>query len=383
MRRQALAASITAANAALYQLTRPMIYAGSAQAAHENVLRVLKRMDGNAWLQRGFRALQAVSFPPEATSRVSVGGVDLPHPLILAAGFVKGRGFNSEAEALAAVRAGENIIPGWRTMPALVGAVEFGSFTRHPRIGNAGTVIWRHTERRTTQNRVGLKNPGAVAAASFLYQHLPDLPSLFGVNIAPTPAVDDPAQIKTDVIDSIRAFIARGVRPAWFTLNLSCPNTEDDPGGHQTTDHARDLCGTVVDFLREYVAGSIPLWVKVSPCLSAAQYHGLMAAFAETGVQAVIATNTLGAPSPDDPTINAGIGGADLHAHALQAVRYLHETRTAHRHPVDIIACGGVQDPISYHAFKSAGADAAQYWSALVFKGPLAAARILQEDITP
>ena len=50
-----------------------------------------------------------------------VGGVTLPHPLIVAAGLVKGDGFASEAEALAAVARGRNIVPGWRSLPTLVG----------------------------------------------------------------------------------------------------------------------------------------------------------------------------------------------------------------------------------------------------------------------
>ncbi len=92
----------------------------------------------------------------------------LPHPLIVAAGLVKGDGFASEAEALAAVARGRNIMPGWRSLPALVGAVEFGSFTRWPRLGNPGCVVWRDMATRSMQNRVGLRNPGATAAAAFL-----------------------------------------------------------------------------------------------------------------------------------------------------------------------------------------------------------------------
>ncbi len=364
------------ANKLVYQLARPLVYTRSGQHAHEDALRLLAQLDSNPVAQSAFSLINRTSFP---SLPVNVGGVDLPHPLILAAGFVKGHGFLTEQEALNAIRAGHNIIPGWRTMPALVGPVEFGSFTRHPRMGNPGTVIWRHAESRSTQNRVGLKNLGSVAASAFLFQHSRHLPPVFGINIAPTPGINDSAQLQADVIESFRAFIARGIRPSWFTLNLSCPNTEDDPTGHQTADEAHDLCAAVVEFLHTYVAGSIPLWVKVSPALSATQYHTLMSVFAQTGVRAVVATNTLARPAPDDPQVNAGVGGADLHDHALNAIRHLKHARDAHHHPVDIIACGGIQNPPTYHTARQAGAQAAQYWSALVFHGPLAAATILQE----
>jgi dihydroorotate dehydrogenase len=146
---------------------------------------------------------------------LSVGGVDLPFSLILAAGWVKGDGFSSEEEALDAVAAGRNIIPGWRSMPALVGPVEFGSFTRWPRMGNLGTVLWRDVPTRSTQNRVGLKNPGAKAAATFLSQCRGNLPPCFGINIAVSPGVADPSQERHEVLESLDTFLQRGIFPSW------------------------------------------------------------------------------------------------------------------------------------------------------------------------
>jgi dihydroorotate dehydrogenase len=346
-----------------YRLLRPLIFTRSAQASHNDVLRLLRWADGKDWVQTAIQSLYRQIFPSQP---VTVGGVDLPHPFLLAAGFVKGDGFQSEAGALAAVQFGENIIPGWRTMPALVGPVEFGSFTRWPRTGNPGTVIWRDRTTHSTQNRVGLKNPGVQAAAAFLATR--DLPPVFGINIAPSPGLDT-AQAD-DIRQSLDAFHAAGVRPNWFTLNLSCPNTEDDPEGRQTEAQAQALSRAAVS-----LADGVPVWVKVGPGLSAAQYHRLMQVFAADGVQAVVATNTWGQPTPDG-THTAGIGGGRLQPYAIRAVGLLAESPA----PVDVIGCGGVLDPASYHAMRSAGAKAVQYWSALVYRGPLAAASILQDD---
>jgi len=172
------------------------------------------------------------------------------------------------------------------------------------------------------------------------------------------------------------------VYPAWFTLNLSCPNTEDDPGGNQTADLAGQLCGAAVACLREAegAAGrAIPLWVKVGPDLSAAQYRALLRALAAAGARAVIATNTLGLPAPGNPALTAGVGGGRLHAPALAAVRVLMEERAAGGWAVDVIACGGVLDGATFRDFAALGAPAAQYWSALVYRGPFAAALIQAE----
>lgn len=352
--------------AAYERLLRPLIFRASAEAAHRGMLRALALLDGWGWACACLRALGGAAG--------CTADAPLP-PFILAAGLVKGRGFADEAAALRAVAAGENIMPGWRSVPALVGAVEFGSFTRAPRLGNAGVVLWRSVETRSTQNRVGLKNPGVHAAAAFLARHQRHLPPVYGINIAVTPGVSDTARSVAELEEGIGAFLVRGLRPAWFTLNLSCPNTEDDPGAHQTTAHARALCSAA----RARLGDAAPLWVKISPDLGADQLAALMAVFAETGVAAVIATNTLPLPSPDDTGLTAGVGGGHLHMAALESVRQLSAARAALGCDVRIIGCGGVLDGESARALRAAGADALQYWSALVYRGPLAAAVIQQE----
>ena len=367
------------ATKAIYQLARPLVFRQSAQDAHHRVMDLLARSDNNEALLSAVRVVNNLAFQ---NAELTVGGVTLPHPFILAAGFVKGLGFADERTALAAIKQNVNLIPGWRTVPALVGPVEFGSFTRYPRTGNPGVVMWRDKGTFSTQNRIGLKNPGAVAAAAFLSVNKHHIPPTFGINIAVSPGVSDPAEEKTHVIDSINSFIARGVYPSWFTLNLSCPNTEDDPEGNQTEHGARELCGAVIDALAHSNAETgrnFPLWVKISPNLSEEQYSALMRAFDETGAKAVIATNTLPAPAPDDPNTIAGVGGGKLHEAAVNTTRILTTEARQHGYAVDVIGCGGVQDPQSYRNFVSAGAKAVQYWSSMIYRGPLVAALIQNE----
>lgn len=346
---------------------RPLLFRRSAQEAHAQIVQWLRWADRRNWGVGVARFLHRLAYQ---SSPVEVGGVTLPVPLILAAGLVKGRGFAAEDEAMQAVEAGENIIPGWRSMPALVGLVEYGSYTRWPRLGNAGTVMWRDRPNRSTQNRVGLKNPGVQAAAAFLQLHRAELPPVFGINLAVSPGVVDPDRELQETMEGVQAFIERGVRPSWFTLNLSCPNTEDDPGANQTADKAERLCGALVEYL-----GQTPLWVKVSPDLAAEQYLALLSVFEAVGAKAVVATNTLPTPSPDD--LVAGVGGRRLHQAAVDVVRLLMQEKQRQGYTVDVIACGGVEDGATFNDFE--GVKAAQYWSSLVYRGPLVAAHIMQE----
>jgi dihydroorotate dehydrogenase len=357
------------------QILLRLIFLASAQHAHTATLRLLSWLDRSAAL---CALLAGVHRLTSETCEMEVGGVRLPSPFILAAGLVKGEGFETEAEALAAVEQGRNIIPGWRAVPRLVGLVEFGSFTRYPRLGNPGIVVWRDTRTRSTQNRVGLRNPGAVAAATFLSQRLQDLPRQFGLNIAVSPGVTDPEQEEAEDCEAVRAFLSHHVYPAWFTLNLSCPNTDDDPGGNQTEAKARRLCSAVLDVIHAADA-VIPLWVKVGPELSAEQYAVLVRVFDEVGVRAVIATNTLPRPAPDQPQVSAGVGGGMLREKALEAACFVWQEQTKHSYSVDVIGCGGVMDADSYQDYRRCGVQVVQYWSALVYRGPLAAALIADE----
>jgi dihydroorotate dehydrogenase len=351
-----------------------LVRASDPQMAHARTLAVMRLADRSGPLAALAHAVNRVAFPDQPTR---VGGVTLPHAIILAAGLVKGDGFATEATALAAVADGRDIVPGWRSASALMGAVEFGSYTCHPRLGNGGRVLWRSHASRSMQNRVGLRNPGARAAARHLRSVASRLPRTFGINLAASPGVDDPAEAAHEVREAARAFeeaFAAGVRaPSWYTLNLSCPNTGDDPHGLQSEALARCLAGV----LCETVPG--PVWVKIGPDLSDEQLEGLVTAFADVGVAAVVATNTVARPVPGDGTLRAGLSGAELRPLALDTVARLAGIVARRGAPIDIIGCGGILDGADLRAFQAAGARAAMIYSALVFRGPLAGALILHE----
>lgn len=361
---------LTTAADALYKLMMPALMRTDPQAAHDHYVAGLRLADDQDWVVWLMRQLGTLTRPHEA---LIVGGVHLPQSLILAAGMVKGDGFSTEAEAVHAVRTGENIIPGWRSLPSLLGPVEFGSYTRYPRVGNPGRVLWRDSATRSTQNRIGLKNPGAAAAAMFMHWHHDQMPQTYGINIAVSPGVDDPAQEKAEALEALALFKARPINPSWYTLNLSCPNTEDDPHGNQTEAKARDLCGVLVE-----AADGVPLWVKISPGLSDTQYAALASAFAEVGVRAVIATNTQGEPTPDG-TQTAGVGGGRLHPASLAATQSLCAVIKTKSYPLDVIGCGGVLDGKSLQAYHALNVRVVHYYSAMIYRSPLAAAIIHQE----
>ena len=98
---------------------------------------------------------------------VTVGGVSLPHPLILSAGLVKGDGFESEDAALAAWKPGTTSSPAGEPCPRSSARSSSAASPVTPALGNPGTRPVAGQTTRSTQNRIGLRNPGAKAAAAF------------------------------------------------------------------------------------------------------------------------------------------------------------------------------------------------------------------------
>ncbi len=359
------------AGEATYRALRRFLFALPPDEAHRMVIGRLAALDRHPGL------CDAAARYRERRSLLGgrVGRVILDSPLILAAGLVKGEGFLTEDEAMGAVAAGRNIIPGWRSAGALLGPVEMGTFTPRPRLGNQGQVLWRHTEAQSLLNRVGLRNPGAAAAAAFLGERSEGLPDVYGISIASDPDQADPARRVEEAAEAVRYFAEAGVRPSWTTVNVSCPNVDQGYDLSSLPGEVGDLCRAV----RAELWGASPLWVKVAPDVGRGRYGSIAQAAVEGGAEAIVATNT--APGRLSGTeIGVGVGGASLHGLALEVVEELDSFRTESGTEFEIVGCGGVLDGQSYRDFLDRGAAAVQYWSALVFRGPTAPALILAES---
>ncbi len=357
------------AGEAVYRAFRRVLFTKSADDAHRLVVKQLERLDRRPALCRVLTNYRSRSGAPTRVGRVEIGS-----PLIMAAGLVKGEGFATEEEASRAVAEGRNIIPGWRSIPSLLGPVEMGSFTPQPRPGNSGQVLWRDAGSRTLLNRVGLRNPGAAAAATFLGERAEDLPDIYGISIASDPDQADPVRRDEGVAKAVRRFTNAGLRPSWMTVNISCPNVPQGYAHAGLPGEVAALCRAV----RQELPESTALWVKVGPELGGGRYGPVAEAAVEGGAEAIVATNT--APGRlSEGGIGVGVGGASLHSRALSVVEELAAARRASGGDWEIVGCGGVLDGDDYQAFCDRGAAAVQYWSALVFRGPTAPALILSE----
>jgi dihydroorotate dehydrogenase len=310
-------------------------------------LAALHRIDPERAHALSLLALRAglAAAPGPVTSprlRVALGGLDLPNPVGLAAGFDK------NAVAVAPLtRAG-------------FGFVEVGAATPLPQPGNPRPRLFRLAADQAAINRFGFNNDGAVAIAARLAARIPG-PVPVGLNLGANRTSPDRAA------DFARVLALCGPHADFATVNVSSPNTE----------RLRDLQGPAA--LAALLAGvmearaalprRIPVWLKVSPDLAPDDLAALAETALAAGVDAIVATNTTLARdglTSAQRNETGGLSGAPLFERSTRVLAQIHRL-TGGRIP--LVGVGGVRSAEEAWAKITAGAAAVQLYTALAYRG--------------
>lgn len=270
---------------------------------------------------------------------VTLGGVRLPNPLILAAMYY-------DLRILA------------RAMGLGFGAVTTKSITREPRPGHPRPNLVRvRTEAGPgLVNCNGFQNPGLEAfgrAVRALPHRVPLIISIAG-------------ESAEDYVE-----LARALAPAadLVELNVSSPNTKLV---YIWSTRPRELRGLLE---RVRVASAVPLIVKLSPDFAEANEREIIPAALEAGVRAI---NYGNARRVEDPRLSQGAGGLsgpEIFAATLANVRRI---RARFGPALDLIATGGVDTPDKALRLLDAGATAIGYFTGFITRGPVLARQILE-----
>jgi dihydroorotate dehydrogenase len=322
------------------------------EAAHDASLKMLNlahRLPG------AFNWLFPQNGPIDPMLATQIGGLALPHPIGLAAGYDK-----NAAAPLALARLG-------------FAFVEIGTVTPLPQPGNDKPRLFRLHEDRAVINRFGFNSEGAEAVAA----RLSDLPSwrpIIGVNVGANKESKDRAE---DYVTGLKRFWKLG---DYFTVNISSPNT---PGLRdlQSRGALDDLLGRIEEARASLVGAgtSKPVLLKVAPDLDDMAIEDISAAARETGMSAIIVSNTTtGRPaslrSPGKGE-TGGLSGAPLFSLSTHALKLFRE---ATRGRMPLIGVGGVESAETAYTKIRNGACAVQLYSALVYEGPGLVRRIVE-----
>ncbi|WP_170359257.1 quinone-dependent dihydroorotate dehydrogenase [Ruegeria arenilitoris] len=318
-------------------------------------LAVLHKMDPEAAHGMSIKALKAGLAPmpgPVISPRLKthVAGLDLPNPVGLAAGFDKN---------------GEVLTPLSRTG---FGFIEVGAVTPRPQPGNPKPRLFRLTEDKAAINRFGFNNEGMEVMA----RRLADRPknAIIGLNLGANKESDD----RPGDFAKVLAHCAEHLDFA--TVNVSSPNTEKlrDLQGKAALGA---LLGGVIE-TRNGLSRPLPIFLKIAPDLTEAELQDIADVAKETGVDAVVATNTTlsrdGLRSGHKGQ-TGGLSGAPLFEKSTRVLAQLSQLTQG---KIPLIGVGGISNAEQAYAKICAGASAVQLYTALVYGGISLAADIAQ-----
>lgn len=315
-----------------------------SEQAHRLAIRALP------WLPR-------VELPAYPRLRTRVAGLELAHPVGLAAGFDK----NGEAFG-ALLRQGFS-------------HVEVGTVTPRPQPGNPRPRLFRLAEDRAIVNRMGFNNEGAEALAARL-EGRPAGSGILGVNIG----------INKDEADAAGAFVTGLERftplADYITVNVSSPNTPGLRALQKREALARLLEVLAEARLRLERGGSPrkPLFLKVAPDLEREEEAGIAELALACPVDALIVSNTtVSRPAWLRSPLAAQAGGLSGRPLFPLATRLLARMAVRLEGKLPLIGVGGVFTGADAYAKIRAGASAVQLYTALVYEGPGVVGRILAE----
>ena len=332
----------------MYSLSRRLLFKLSPETAHELSIDMLGAA-GRLGLTR--RLVKQPGALP-----INVMGLDFPNPVGLAAGLDK----NGDA------------ILGLSGLG--FGFIEIGTVTPRPQFGNPKPRLFRLPAAQGVINRMGFNNLGIEHLLARVEHAKFD--GVLGINIGKN--VDTPVENAAD--DYIRCLDKVYNSASYITVNVSSPNT---PGLRSL--QFGDSLKSLLDTLRErqedltVIHGKrVPLAIKIAPDMSDEEIVEVAQILVETGMDAVIATNTTVSRAGVEGMLHAdeagGLSGAPVREQSTHVVRVLSET-LAGRLP--IIAVGGITE--GEHAAEKikAGASLVQLYSGFIYKGP----KLIRESV--
>lgn len=326
----------------MYKAIRSLLFKFDPEVSHELSL---------DWLGAGERMkmLGAVS-SPRVNHPVEVMGLTFPNPVGLAAGLDKNADYFNALGTLG------------------FGFVEVGTVTPKAQPGNPKPRLFRLPEHQAIINRMGFNNKGV--------EHLVEQVSkprrydgVLGINIGKNKVTPED-QALNDYLLGMNAVYAYA---DYIAVNISSPNT---PG-------LRDL--QFGESLQKLLAGIkaeqgkladqqgryVPVAVKIAPDMTDEELQSTAKAILESGLDAIIATNTTVSREGVENSLIAdeagGLSGLPVRDKSTHAIKVLAESLKG---ALPIIGVGGIVRPEDAVEKLKAGASLVQIYSGFIYEGP-------------
>lgn len=336
-----------------YPLARQALFAMDAEAAHEATLNALQRAY-DCSLTRGLMHSRVLA-------PTNLMGLALQNPVGLAAGLDKN---GAHIDAMGNLG---------------FGFVEVGTVTPRAQPGNPKPRMFRIPEAQALINRLGFNNQGLDTFLSNVQRSTwRTHGGVIGLNIGKN--ADTPIERAAE--DYLIGLSGVYPHADYITVNISSPNTKNLralQGEHELDELLSQLARRSQELAAQYQR-RVPLAVKIAPDLTEEQIDIITEVLPRHGIDGVIATNTTIARDAVQGLAHAqeagGLSGAPLHERSLEVITRL---RAKLGPDFAIIGVGGIVS--GKHAAEkiSAGANAVQLYTGLIYKGPALVGECVRE----
>jgi dihydroorotate dehydrogenase len=306
----------------LYSLLRPILFNLPPETAHELTLSVA-RLSPTLGKLSGSEVSERLN--------LQVGSSLWKSPVGLAAGLDK----NAEALDFFAFQG--------------FGALECGTITLKPQLGNPRPRIFRYPSEQSLRNAMGFPNEGLLHIAKRLETFERTLP--IGANLGKNK--DSTPEESIDELSLMMATLESDVD--YFVINVSSPNT---PGLRALQEKSY-----LADLFRELKSVSKKdLYLKIAPDLTDEKVKELSVLATEFKLTGIIATNTTIMPE-------RGVGGVSGHL-LRERSKKIRKLILDQELPLELIGVGGISDFNDIKDFWREGGKVVQLYTAYVYQGP-------------
>ena len=318
----------------MFSILRPYIFSLDPEAAHDLAIKSLK---ANI-LPKSFFEVE-----DEELLETNLLNQKIPNPIGLAAGFDK------SAEVYNSL------------FKFGFGFIEVGTVTPKRQLGNPKPRIFRLEKDQALINRLGFNNDGSEVVSKRISKDNPT--GFLGINIGPN------KETKNKEEDYYICLSELFMHAGYITINISSPNTEGLRNFHDQKEMEKLLIG--LNKIKKDKNIIKPFAIKLSPDIKDEDISIIVELIKKYNIQSIIISNTTdkNRENLSDFKKNelGGLSGQPLKDISTGLIKkFYKETKGK----IKIIGVGGVDSGHSAFEKITAGANAVQLYTGMVYKGP-------------
>ena len=330
----------------MFSILKPFIFSLDPETAHDLAINSLK-----------FNVLPKNIFQVENEDLLETDlfNEKLPNPIGLAAGFDKSAEVYNSLFKLG------------------YGFVEVGTITPKRQLGNPRPRIFRLEKDQALINRLGFNNHGSEIVSKRISENLPS--GYLGINVGPN------KETKKKEEDYYICLSRLASLAGYLTINISSPNTEGLRDFHDQRELEKLLIG--INKIKKEKNIFKPVAVKLSPDINNSEISKIIELIIKYKIDGIIVSNTTDGNRENLSDLQkdekGGLSGQPLKNLSTSLIKKFYKDTKG---KIQIIGVGGVDSGQSAFDKISAGANAVQLYTGMVFKGPGVVREIKKELIS-